>query len=336
MSDFIKKIVYDLLFYKRSSTKETEWFSDKMHNKDLVPQFDIQTNEIIDAFEKYHKISYDTQGLRDQGIDVLLRYSDNKPESESSQYIGFQIKSENDLHDKGWLTKLKAQVLDAKSHVNMEDYYIIVCINLNLNKNHDILRNIQAEFAKVEGVHVVRPEFVLTFLKLSSQHIGAYLKAKLSSEDQVYKSAHELFIDLTPHQGAILIELVVSYYLEAIEEYDLLELQQTSFVQSVYSDLPNLIIDYYYDEDDFDDEFEENKNIENCWNEDIDSLESKFIEIESRENVVKIKNYEIAALTAITLDGNVRYGYQGKELKNYLFRALMDEKIFKAEEYRSQ
>jgi len=73
-ADYLKRVLFDLLYFRRSSERETMWFRDRKHDRDLVPAIDIRVNEIIDLFEKYHRVCYDTQGIRDRGIDVLLRY----------------------------------------------------------------------------------------------------------------------------------------------------------------------------------------------------------------------------------------------------------------------
>ena len=52
-----------------------------------------KVESIISAFEKYHKITYETQGLWDKGTDVLYR----EWIEENSRFICFQIKSTDDL-----------------------------------------------------------------------------------------------------------------------------------------------------------------------------------------------------------------------------------------------
>jgi len=74
MSDYLKRLIYDFVFYRRSNLADTEWFIDKKHNSFLIPEFDLKISSIVDSFEKYRHISYDTQGIRDRGIDILLRY----------------------------------------------------------------------------------------------------------------------------------------------------------------------------------------------------------------------------------------------------------------------
>lgn len=334
MEDYLKRIIYELLFYRRTPLAATEWFLNKPHNNFLVPEFDIRISDILDSFEKYRRVSYDTQGLRDHGIDVVLRYFTGKNDDPHWKYLGFQLKSYNDLCEKGWLTKLKAQVYEAKNHVSMEDFYVILCTD---SREHlDQLRYVQAEFSKDETTHIVRPEYSRTFYSLSPQRIGAFLKVHLSDEDGVYLEAFKSMTELTPHQAAIVIELVVCYFLEGISAWPIEELRQQVFIQSIYNELPNLPIFYYMG--DYEQEgqgeitLEEDQN--KSWPDDLEKLESGFIKRELRTDIIKLEPLQIPAVSVMALDGYVRYGYSGEELRNYLMATLLGEKLWVAEEYQ--
>ena len=114
--DFIKRTVFDLMFLSRSPLSRTAEFRTQKHNQTLVPAFNSKLDEIISLFERYHKVSYDIQGIRDNGVDVLLKY---EYDSEDVS-IGIQIKSFDDLEDDRWLNNLKAQVTDAKNCYRLE------------------------------------------------------------------------------------------------------------------------------------------------------------------------------------------------------------------------
>lgn len=335
MVDYLKRLIFDLLFFRRATLAETGWFSDKKHNAFLVPQFDIRIGDVLDCFEKYRRLTYDTQGIRDHGIDVLLRYDIGQKDQSQMRYIGFQMKSHSDLCEKGWLKTLKAQVLDATNYVTMEDFYIIVCTDAieHIGK----VRDLQAELSKTETTHIVRPEYALNFYRLSTQRIGAYLKAKLSQEDQVYREAFELLSELTPHQSAIVIELVVAHFLEGRSKWETHELRQQDLILSTYRDLPNLPIEYFmeepnYIEDSIMDLAPENDQ-DDAWVRDLEVLESGFIDLGIRDDTVKLKQHEVTAVAAITLDGYVRYSYEGIDLRRYLMETLLEDKIRGAENF---
>lgn len=329
MADYLKRLIYDFLFLRRATLSETEWFCDKQHNKFLVSELDIQIPNVIDCFEKYRRVSYDTQGIRDHGIDVLLRYDTRENSEEQMRYIGFQVKSYSDLCDDGWLTKLKAQVLDAINHVTMEDYYIVICTDA---KRHiSKIRDLQAELSKTESVHIVRPEYALNFYRLSQQRISAYLKAKLSEQDQVYLAAFESLSELTPQQSAIVIELVVAQFLEAHNLWNIAELRQQDLVQSTYRNLPNLPIGYYFDEK-YDGETAMEDDIDIIWLNDLEILQVEFIDLRNKNDDVILNQSAVMPIAAVALDGHVRYGHEGANLRNYLMETLLGDKLRKAED----
>ena len=331
MVDYLKRLIFDLLFFRRAALAETEWFTDKKHNNFLVPQLDLRIDDILDCFKKYRRLTYETQGIRDHGIDVLLRYRVGEEDEGDTRYIGFQVKSYSELYEEGWLTKLKAQVLDASNYVTMEDFYIMLCTDAT--KHISKIRDLQAELSKTEGTYIVRPEYALNFYRLSPQRIGAYLKAKLSEQDQVYREAFELLTELTPHQSAIVIEMVVAHFLEGRSFWKAQELRQQELIQSLYSDLPNLPIEYFLEDEDDKEDIGPEEDLEFAWLEDLEVLQLGFIDLDSRADTVKLKFNEVTPVAAITLDGYVRYGYEGVDLRNYLMETLLEEKLRSAEDY---
>jgi hypothetical protein len=331
MADYLKRLIFELLFLRRAALAETEWFSDKKHNSFLVPQLDLRIGDILDCSEKYRRLTYDTQGIRDHGIDVLLRYDIGEKEESQMRYIGFQVKSYDDLSEKGWLTKLKAQVLDAANYVTMEDFYIVVCTDAT--EHISKIRDLHAELSKTEDTHIVRPEHSLNFYRLSPQRIGAYIKAKFSEEDLVYREAFELLSELTPHQSALVIELVVAHFLEGRDSWGAEELRQQDLIQSTYRDLPNLPIEYFLEDDDDDEEIVPEEDLEYAWLKDLEVLQLGFIDLDSKADKVKLKFNEVTPVAAITLDGYVRYGYEGVDLRKYLMETLIEDKLRSAEDY---
>src|SRR5208282_1198441 len=163
------------------------------HNKVLCPSVQRKCEAILETFEKYHHITYDIQGPKDEGVDVLIRLK----EDESNRYILFQIKSESDLQGNNYLEKLRGQWFRADDmYKTYDDYYILLCCSSI--KNKDKIRSIEGAFAKKERTHIIEPEYALTFLKLSSIHIDAYVKSKLGQEDIVFRLALGLMQDITP------------------------------------------------------------------------------------------------------------------------------------------
>ena len=78
------------------------------HNRDILPKLKQQLEATLDAYGKFRPIVYDTQGIRDDGVDIALGYH---PEGSSDErkIIGFQAKSFDDLKPGTYLQSLKAQ-----------------------------------------------------------------------------------------------------------------------------------------------------------------------------------------------------------------------------------
>jgi len=334
MDDYLKRMIYELVFYRRTNLADTEWFKDKGHNSLLVPQLDLRIGNILDSFEKYRRISYDTQGVCDHGIDVLLRYGSEDAKQGQMQYIGFQVKSYTDLEERNWLTKLKAQILDAKNHIHMEDLFVLLCTDA---RDHlDKIRFAQAELSKDPTAHVVRPEYCRTFYRLTAQRIGAFIKIHLSEDDVVFRLTRSAFSDLTPHQAAIVIELAVGRFLEGVTTWNIQDLRRQPFLTSIYAQLPNLPIDYFYEvvELEEDEPLECEEDVDKAWIKDLDDLDCELIQFGTRADSVSLIEEGSAPLAALILDGHVRYAYTGDDLRIYLMETLVGDKIQAAEQYR--
>src|SRR5438552_2053990 len=127
MSEY-SDIVCDLLQARRSEPSATEMFRHLKHDADLCPKLQHQIEVIFSGFKKFHAISYEIQGLKDQGTDVLLiEWVDREKE-----FVGFQIKAEWDLAQDGYLQKLKAQYFDARNRygAKLKAYYIVLCYSI--------------------------------------------------------------------------------------------------------------------------------------------------------------------------------------------------------------
>lgn len=88
--EYTKKLVYGLLQYVRSDSEDTKVFQTLMHNADLCPKFQQQLDIVSQSFKKYRTITYDVQGIKDEGSDIIIRKSvDERP-----LYICLQVKHE--------------------------------------------------------------------------------------------------------------------------------------------------------------------------------------------------------------------------------------------------
>jgi hypothetical protein len=92
MQESIQDSIIRLLRYQRAPVGVTQRFRSWKHNADILPKLQEQLETVLGAYGKFQPIVYDTQGIRDDGVDITLSYH---PEGSSDQkmVIGFQVKS---------------------------------------------------------------------------------------------------------------------------------------------------------------------------------------------------------------------------------------------------
>lgn len=304
MDDYIAKLLYELLQFRRSSPEETERFTQLKHDADLCPQFQEKIEAIFGAFSKYHRVTYNIQGPRDEGTDVIVRL----PIDEDDHFICFQIKSEDDLKREGYLKDLKSQLFDTDStSTRLLDYYIVLCCNSNDKTNKRKIRTVEAAFRRTPKVTIVEPEFALTFLRLTSIQVDALIKSRLGSEDIVFREALNDVKELTLTERALLFFLIWNRIYHNTETITLDEINESTFIEDIYSrgfaarrtriyklpdDAPDILSDLAH-------------------------LETAFISSDDLGNY-SIDLTSIEALAVLMMDGRIRYSYVGEELLYYM------------------
>jgi hypothetical protein len=304
MDDYIQKLLYELLQFRRSTPEATERFAGLKHDADLCPRFQGKIEDIFGAFEKYHRITYDIQGPRDKGTDVLIRL----PADEEDIFISLQIKSEDDLKDKNYLKSLKSQLFDTNpASTRLLDYYIVLCCNTNDKSNKAKVRSIGATFGKTPKVTVIEPEFAFTFLSLTSIQVDALIKSRLGSEDIVFRDALNDVKELTLTERALLFYLVWSriYHDTAIITVD--QLNESEFLAGVYRREYDATPERRYGFSD------DGPDIIS----DLNHLEDNFISSDDQASY-SIGLTDVESIAVLMMDGHIRYGYVAEELLHYM------------------
>lgn len=321
--DFLKEVIFDLLVFGRVDFSRTNEFKIKKHNNDLVPAFNDKLNEIIDYFNRYRKISYDIQGVRDCGIDVLIKYEVDG----SKKLIGIQVKSYDDIKAKDWLSKLKAQLIDVQSNYSsseLTDYYVVMCTDIE--KHKDKIRNATADLLKIKefNIHIIQPENALYFLELPDWLIGSYLKRKFSTQDYVIEKAEDSLVALSLAQSAMVIEAAGSFVSRGKIEFNWDEIAESSFVSEVYDKFPNYPASWFDDTDSLINEEELDADPIN----DLQIIADKnYFYLPTYTDSLSFKPDRYFALIALMYDAKVRYWYDDKKLKWYAFHTLKENQI---------
>lgn len=341
----INRIIFQLVRFIRSDISKTAFFKAVKHNADLCPRYEEQIDLILQAFQKYQSIAYDIQGPRDRGTDIVIKL----PRGDEVNYICFQIKSEDDLKDKDYLKNLKAQFFDTKqNYKNILDYYILLSCDAIGNK--DKIRTIAGDFSKEKNVHVIIPEYALTFYRLGLIQIDALIKAKLGSDDEVYRKALGLVNDIIPTEKAILFYLIWAKIFENSNEVSFNYIYNSCFISAIYSEVPDYDKEWFFtEEENYEDGFdtvEELKEDECDYKykdedfkirglsfearlaEDLDRLEDTFFS-QKNSGAYELLLPTVYPLITLLLDGHIRYEYEGAELLRYMMSLFAPMKGYK-------
>ena len=334
MDGYIQRIIYDLLQLRRSPYTSTYLFSKLKHNADLCPRFRRQVEIIFGAFDKYRKITYNIQGPRDQGTDVIARQHIN----DENQFICFQIKSDSDLRNDDYLRILKSQYFDTeRAYQKLLDYYIVLCSDLNdweakkkrdqrkkdkerqdpppLNKSKlNQIQTIEADFSNVNGpVHIIEPDYALTFLSLTPIQIDAAIKNKLGAGDYVFRKATEMIGGLNPTESALLFYMIWYMFYRKATSLTLEDLFNAPSLSDIYKTVPDRNeARFIHFEDDVNNSYVHERMLK-----DLQHLEDNFIESDGRGNYT-IDLKEVDPIVLLMMDGNIRYGYEQDELLLYM------------------
>lgn len=309
------RLVDELMRYRRTAPSETKAFAGMKHNADLCPRFQQKLESILGSFEKYRKIVYDIQGPSDQGTDVLLR----EVVADNTWFICLQIKSEDDLHAKDVLKNLKAQFFDSLQRYGdfLVEYYVLLCCDSK--KNKDIIRAIAKQFDKQGNVTIIEPEYSLSFLNLGERTIDAIIKAKIGNEDIVYQKALGIVASLSPTERAIVFYFIWRLIYGNDQEIAFANLKSADFLLGIYDSTSPPTKKRYTARANIQRETDERLA------RDIDYLCDHMIS-QTRDGLYTLQFKEVIPLVTIMLDGQIRYGYEDKELLMYMMDVFEVEK----------
>ncbi len=321
MNDSVPEIVDRMLRLGRTPSENTERFKSLKHDRDLLPQFQKQLERVLESYGKLSPLTYDTQGIRDQGVDVAIRRHDENDEFHS--LIGFQIKGTDDLLQDDYMQKLKAQHDESSRVKGLHRYYIVTCVHEAEHKKR--LRSIAGEFKNAQRTRIIEPTFADYFLLLTQERIDAYIRRTLTGSDIVLKKALEA-VDFTSRMtGAVLVYLTVRFYIESAGPVDIATIIGSGTLRTLHEKLLNGA-EAEYDDLEADDvmEFDEfseiQRDFETQIHRDLEKLEDGSIAIEGDSITVRFD--QVMPLIALATDALVRYEYPPQSVMPYLLDLL--------------
>lgn len=218
----------ELLALKGYSKLDTERFRSLRHNRDLCPGFREQISALLDAYKSHRTDVHDTQGPRDEGVDVQLNYEDD-----GQHRVGLQIKSFAEIEDwakkrdREFMQRLKAQYAVALQNAKVEDYYLLLCTDEI--EHEEQIRLICSELKQFDRLKIVRPRQALAFFEASSGQIQAYVSRLLCRHDSVFEDAKKAIEGMPGDRAYVLLGLVCRAFSGRLDvsQDDLVDLYQS-------------------------------------------------------------------------------------------------------------
>ena len=327
MRESLQDSITRLLRYQRVPARATKLFRSWKHNSDILPKLQTQLEMVLDAYGKFEPVVYDTQGPRDDGSDVVLRYRP-RDSPDTFELICFQVKSFDDLAKTGYMQELKAQRDDSFRKVGgMRHYFLILCTDSEAHK--DRVRNIMAEFRSADRTEVIEPGFAYTFLHHPKTRVEALIKRAMEEEDYVFQLARTSLELESPSARALAIFIVVRSAFTAASRFTIDELLGDPGLRSIYEDLrvqqaalldQSLERNLEHDSEDYPpvqiEDFEDQVAA------DLELLETDVVELEPASQGVELRLDRVRALNAVVMDALARYEHNEAQLMSYMFTLM--------------
>ena len=150
---------------------------------------------------------HDTQGPRDEGVDVQLSYEDG-----GQHRVGLQIKSFDEIEawakkrDREFMQRLKAQYATAMQNAKVEDYYVLLCTDEIEHKEQ--LRLICSEMKQFDQLKIVLPRQALALYDSSEAEIQAHVTRLLCKGDRVLEAALRAIAGMPADRAFMLLALI--------------------------------------------------------------------------------------------------------------------------------
>lgn len=248
-------LLAELLTLRTRSSEQTASFRGLQHNRDLCPGFADRIDAMLDVYKRHRTDVHDIQGVRDNGVDVLLQYN---AEDGSSQKIGVQLKSFKEIEDarKGrgasLLQVLKSQYAEAISNLGIDEWILVLCTDQVQHAN--TVRSICSEFKQFAKAKVIEPRQALAFYELEPVELASRVSSLLCAEDLVLRKARDEVSRMSEVALFMLLHVAAAALRgeRKISQAAILELHS-----SWESAAEKYIVDEIVDDDDDDDDFYE-------------------------------------------------------------------------------
>jgi hypothetical protein len=203
------ELIFEFLKFSRASSIDTADFRDLKHDNDLCPGFQRSLQFVLDVYKSYATDVHDIQGMRDEGVDVLIKFRNAGTENK----IGIQIKSYAEIEL--WKTKgvslintLKAQYATAVNTLKVDQFIILICTDSLAHKRY--IRTICSELKTFQDCRIIEPHHALTLFRMSQSDIFVETLRLLCRSDPTLRAARDE-LDQYNQETAYVLTLIVCH-----------------------------------------------------------------------------------------------------------------------------
>ncbi|HVM60269.1 MAG TPA: hypothetical protein VMV72_05315 [Verrucomicrobiae bacterium] len=294
-----------LIRQDKSPADITREFRKWKHDDRILPTLTGQLETILYAYNKFQPVVYDTQGIRDDGVDVVLRHHNKEETADELKVIAFQAKSYNDLCNTNYLKDIKAQYSDSRKVAGLEYYFIILCTDADKHRNK--VRQICAEFRSDTKVEVIEPAYAYPFLVRTESRVHARLKRNFDKRDVVLEKAFETLRLSAPGERALVVYLTSKYVTQGRSDFKLESIMQDPHLEGAYQGFKDVVQEF---------DFQITEDLQNLVN-------ASFIEFDvSTGESLRLRTECVRPVAALIMDAIVRYEYDADNILPYAFSLL--------------
>jgi hypothetical protein len=179
----------ELMKGPKARPEQTVRFAKLKHDKDLCPRFRDHLDSILEVYRAYRTDVHDIQGMRDDGVDVLVRFTDDDG---TEHKAALQIKSDDEFvqWEKKTLdlpNKLKAQYATAISNVRVEDYFLVLCVDAVHHRKR--IRLLCSELKNYQHLTIIEPADALGFYDMTGLDRWIRTTRLLCQRDRILMAA---------------------------------------------------------------------------------------------------------------------------------------------------
>lgn len=327
----VPELMLRFLQYQRALEGDTKVFNKEKHNADLCPKWQRKIESILYAYGRFTNIVYDTQGIRDDGSDIILRYGESENKIDST--IAFQVKSFDDMSKSDYLYKLKAQRDDSFRKVkNLKSYFIVLCTDEKIHK--DRIRMIEAEFRTADRTLVIEPTYTYSFLNIPDHRIHAVVKRTLDADDIVWKRAIEA-IEFPSISARLLSVYISLQWVAGRRNICVNDLLRSNELMNFYEKVRekdeqiNDQILFEEQEDEIDPDSQDGFDLTlagQTYDErlafDLEIIEQGVIAVNSSNGEIVVFETQLLPIIALITDAMARYDYQFNDVLPYMLDML--------------